>query len=151
MDTQKIEIIGRNRLVNELLEAGLEVAMPLRDRGVDLIAYLDVDDEIDHFVAFPIQLKASSDARFGVMRKYDRFPNLILAHVWGVGGASEPITYALTQREAVGVAEAMGWTKTTSWGNGGYTSDISARLRGLLEQYRMTPSAWRAKLLAIIS
>ena len=55
-DTQKIEIIGRNRLINELLAADLEVAQPLRDRGIDLIAYLDIDDAIDRFVAFPIQL-----------------------------------------------------------------------------------------------
>jgi hypothetical protein len=29
MDTQVIEILGRNRLVNELLQAGLEVAHSL--------------------------------------------------------------------------------------------------------------------------
>ena len=39
MDTQMIEIMGRNRLIDELLRAGLEVALPLRDRGIDLIAY----------------------------------------------------------------------------------------------------------------
>jgi hypothetical protein len=150
MDSQKIEIIGRNRLVNELLEAGLEVAEPIRDRGVDLIAYLDVDDEIDHFVAFPIQLKVSSDRRFAVMRKYDRFPNLILAYVWGVGSEIAPITCALTQQEATVIAETMGWTKTASWVNGGYSSIISKRLQPLLEPYRMTPAAWRAKLMAMI-
>ena len=39
VDSQLIEIIGRNRLINELLRGGLEVATPLRDRGIDLIAY----------------------------------------------------------------------------------------------------------------
>jgi len=38
MDTQTIEILGRNRLVTELISAGIEVALPLRDHGVDLIA-----------------------------------------------------------------------------------------------------------------
>lgn len=84
-DRQKIEILGRNRLINELLLAGLEVATPTRDRGVDLIAYLDVDDAIDRFVAFPIQMKVSSHSRFGVDRKYDRFPNLILAYGGALG------------------------------------------------------------------
>lgn len=42
LDTQSIEIIGHNRLVDELLLAGLEVALPLRDRGVDLITYVDL-------------------------------------------------------------------------------------------------------------
>jgi hypothetical protein len=150
MDTQKIEIIGRNRLVNELLEAGLEVAEPLRDRGVDLIAYLDVDDEIDRFVAFPIQLKVSSERRFGVMRKYDRFPNLILAYVWGIGVGKIAVTYALTQREATGIAENMGWTATASWERGGYSSAVSSRLGELLEPFKMTSSSWRAKLMALI-
>jgi predicted methyltransferase MtxX (methanogen marker protein 4) len=56
MDSQTVEIIGRNRLVNELLAAGLEVATPLRDRGIDLIAYVDLDEAIGRFAAFPIQL-----------------------------------------------------------------------------------------------
>jgi hypothetical protein len=43
MDTQLTELIGRNWLVNELLRAGLEVATPLRDRGIDLIAYFDLE------------------------------------------------------------------------------------------------------------
>ena len=41
MDSQQIELLGRHRLVEELLRAGLEVALPLRDHGVDLIAYRD--------------------------------------------------------------------------------------------------------------
>lgn len=60
MDTQTLEIIGRNRLVNELLQAGLEIATPLRDRGIDLIAYLDIHKDATSFVASPIQMKAAS-------------------------------------------------------------------------------------------
>jgi hypothetical protein len=151
MDTQKTEIIGRNRLINELLEAGLEVATPIRDRGVDLIAYLDVDDEIDRFVAFPIQLKVSTQSRFSVDRKYDRFPNLILVYVWGIGSTDEAITYALTQGEATGIAESMGWTKTLSWEKGDYHSRMTRPLQGLLEPYKMTPTAWRKKIVTMLA
>ncbi|MHB2036215.1 MAG: hypothetical protein ACYCPW_05680 [Nitrososphaerales archaeon] len=41
MDTQLVELAGRNWLTSELLKAGLEVARPERDRGIDLIAYVD--------------------------------------------------------------------------------------------------------------
>jgi hypothetical protein len=41
-DSQRVEIMGRHRLNNELIAAGLEVAVPICDRGVDLIAYADV-------------------------------------------------------------------------------------------------------------
>jgi len=36
-DSQVIELLGRNLLVAELLQAGLEVALPIRDRGIDLV------------------------------------------------------------------------------------------------------------------
>lgn len=49
-----IEILGRNRLVDELLVAGLEVALPLRDRGIDLIAYVDLAAVASRFAAVPI-------------------------------------------------------------------------------------------------
>jgi hypothetical protein len=84
-----------------------------------------------------------------VDRKYDKFPNLILAHVWHVNDANLTATYALTQREATAIAETMGWTKTASWARGAYTARISPRLAGLLEPYRMTPAAWRTKLEAL--
>jgi hypothetical protein len=148
MDTQSTEIIGRNRLINELLAAGLEVAEPIRDRGIDLIVYLDIDDEIKRFAAVPIQLKASTSRGFTVAQKYDKFPNLIIAYVWGLTSDLDSTTYALTQREAVAIAETMGWTKTASWKKGGYsTTAPSARLIELLEPYRMTPKLWRQKLL----
>lgn len=41
-DSQVVELLGRNRLIEELLLAGLEVALPLRDRRIDLIAYADL-------------------------------------------------------------------------------------------------------------
>ena len=41
LDTQQIELLGRNRLVNEIIRANLEVTVPIRDRGIDMIAYAD--------------------------------------------------------------------------------------------------------------
>ena len=53
LDTQSIEILGRNRLINELIGAGIEVAQPLRDRGIDLIAYLDRNKKARSSPLFP--------------------------------------------------------------------------------------------------
>lgn len=47
VDSQVVELLGRNRLIDELLRAGLEVAVPERDRGIDLIAYLDLDPGVN--------------------------------------------------------------------------------------------------------
>ncbi len=42
IDPQVVELLGRNKLISDLLRAGLEVALPMRDRGIDLIAYVDL-------------------------------------------------------------------------------------------------------------
>jgi len=145
-DKQVIEILGRNRLVDELLRAGLEVALPLRDRGVDLIAYADRGDGVAAFSAKPIQMKAASCESFSIDLKYKKFSDMILAFVWSVS-TGEPRTYALTYEEAFGVAEQMGFTKTPSWEAGRYScSSISSGLRSLLEAHKMTPDKWWQKI-----
>ena len=65
VDSQLIELVGRNWLMSQLQQAGVEVAKPERDRGVDLIAYL----EHPRFVACPIQLKVSSKSGFVIYRE----------------------------------------------------------------------------------
>lgn len=143
MDTQTIELLGRNRLVDELLLAGLEVALPARDRGVDLIAYVDLESKVSSFVAFPIQMKAASTRAFSIDRKYSKIANLILAYVWGLQKPERAVTYALTYPDAVAVADAMKWTKTDSWAKGQYsTSAPSKKLCELLQPYQMSPEAW---------
>src|SRR5262245_32215102 len=59
LDSQVIEILGRQRLIAELLRDGLEVAVPVRDRGVDLIAYADLSQQVARFASRPIQMKAA--------------------------------------------------------------------------------------------
>ena len=143
MDSQVIEILGRNRLTDELLRAGLEVARPVRDRGIDLIAYADLESKVHAFVARPIQMKASSERGFGLDQKYRKFPNLLLVFVWHLADPSAVATFALTYDEALGVADAMGYTQTESWRRGNYVNTRpGARLQELLEPYRMTAEKW---------
>lgn len=148
MDTQVIELLGRSRLISELLRAGLEVAIPERDRGIDLIAYLDLESQVSSFVAKPIQMKASSRQSFSVYRKYGELRDLILAFVWNLEDPKRAVTYAMTYPEAVAVADRMGWTKTASWReHGGYvTSRPGNRLVKLLAPYKMTAPLWRQRV-----
>lgn len=153
LDAQTIEIIGRNKLINELLRAGLEVASPMRDRGIDLIAYIDIDkdERLQSFVACPLQMKAATFCSFGVNQKYKKFPNLILTYVWYVN-TPDNVTYALTYAEALTVAEEMGWTKTASWDIGNYTTNNpSKNLLALLETHKMTPEKWWDKVTNLVS
>ncbi|HXA18285.1 MAG TPA: hypothetical protein VN380_14910 [Thermoanaerobaculia bacterium] len=96
---------------------GKQIRVPARDHGIDLTAYLDLDSS---FVACPIQMKAALGRAFSISRKYGKFPNLIHAYVWNV--AKETEIYALNEREAVAIADHMGYTgytKTQSWLAGG--------------------------------
>lgn len=142
-----MEIIGRNYLVSQLLRDGVEVARPERDRGVDIVAYLDLDDSGGPFTACPIQMKAATNRSFGVARKYEKFSRLLLAYVWGASDPNEATSFCLTFQEAAGVAQEMGWTETASWAREGYnTNNPSKRLMSHLEPFRMGPGDWKVKI-----
>jgi hypothetical protein len=149
LDTQVVELLGRQRLIEELVLDGLEVAVPARDRGVDLIAYADLSRQVTRFAARPIQMKAFTVSGFSVAQKYTKIANLLLAYVWYVGytdnNPGKRVTSGLPYTEAVEVAEAMGWTETESWRKGQYTSTSPSKdLLKLLEPHRVVPGRWRA-------
>ena len=143
-DTQVVELLGRQRLIGELLTDELEVAIPMRDRGVDLIVYADLSRQVTRFVSRPIQMRASTAAAFGVNQKYGCIADLILAHVWRLADPSRATTFGLRYSEAVRVADEMGWTRTRSWidGRAYGTSRPSSRFLELLEPNRMTRGRW---------
>jgi len=145
LDTQVVELLGRQRLIAELVRDDLEVALPVRDRGVDLIAYAELNTQVSRFASIPIQMKASTTSAFSVDGKYERIANLIIAYVWNLGEPDAAITYAMTFPQAVAIANEMGWTQTASWKVGQYytTSKPSQKLLGLLVQYRMNPGSWK--------
>ena len=152
-DSQRVEIIGRNHLVNELLLDDIEVARPERDRGVDLIAYIDLDETGGGFAACPIQMKASTKKSFALVKKYEKFSRLLLVFIWGLDDPEQTEVFALTYAESHVVADQMGWLKTASWlDNGKYTNnEPGVRLRSLLEPYRMERGAWKQKIRSVAS
>jgi hypothetical protein len=149
-DTQVVELIGRNRLGSEILRDGLDVAVPARDRGIDLIAYSDLSSNVKEFVARPIQMKASSEESFSIDRKYKRVANLIIAYVWHVHGPNATVTYALTYEEALAVArKCWGRAKgnSASWKRGQYsTSKPSQQLHTLVEPFKTAEGRWWEKV-----
>jgi hypothetical protein len=146
-DTQVIEIVGRNWLVNTLFDAGIEVARPERDRGIDLIAYVDRDER--GFRAIPIQLKSSTTASFSIDQKYAKMPELLLCFVWYLGVSQQQRTcFALTYNEALLVGDQLGWTKSASWTKGQKysTSAPSTKVLKALKPYEMgSPEHWQRR------
>lgn len=142
-DTQKVELLGRNRLIDELLRDDLEVALPVRDHGIDLIAYADLGKRVSAYASRPIQMKAAWGCAYGINRKYEKFPGLVIAYVWNLGTPQEAVTYAMDYTQALAIAEDMGWTRTPSWERGGYsTNSPSRKLVALLEPFKMSAGSW---------
>jgi hypothetical protein len=149
MDTQIVELLGRNRLIAEILRAELEVALPIRDRGVDLVVYADLAARGQNFISRPIQMKSYSERGFRVDRKYEKIRDLLIAYVWHVHDFSKTVTYVCSVDESVTIANTMGWTKTPSWekGQSWTTTSPGKKLIGLLEPFRMTTEKWRQIIL----
>jgi len=148
LDSKLVELAGRNWLTSELLRAGLEVARPERDRGIDLIAYRDIGEK-KQFVAYPIQMKAASASTFSIDPKYAKFARLIMAYVWDLNDSAVTKCFALTYAEALQVATEMGYTRTPSWLTGGrtqkrgYTTTAPSRkLCALLSPFQMDSEKW---------
>lgn len=145
LDSQQVEIIGRGILIAHLLGAGIEVARPERDKGVDLIGYLDGGDR---FVACPIQMKASTASSFSIRKHYEGIPGLLLVYVWRIMDPPRAEIYALTFPECLEIATGFGWTKTTSWTDKGrYVSNKPGpKVLSALEPFRMTRASWADRL-----
>jgi hypothetical protein len=132
------------------LRDGLDVAVPARDRGIDLIAYSHLSSNVKEFVARPIQMKASSEESFSIDRKYKRVANLIIAYVWHVHDPNATVTYALTYEEASAVAR-KGWGRakgnSASCKRSRYsTNKPSQQLHTLLEPFKTAEGKWREKV-----
>ena len=147
VDTQIIELSGKHFLVSQLLAGSVEVAEPVRDRGIDLIAYVDRINGIPEFLACPIQLKANQAARFMLDRKYASVRNLLMVYVWFVSDFSLTEVYALTYEEALGLLEAQGHTNTESWiRDGVYTLSVNDAWKARLRPYRMVSKDWQGRI-----
>jgi hypothetical protein len=150
-DSQLTEIAGKHLLISRLVAAGFEVAQPLRDKGIDLVAYRDGEDG-KKFAGYPIQLKASSHESFSLDQKYERFgPDLLIAYVWNVQTPERSDVYALTFDDALQVMEKKGYAKTDSWTKKGYyfVRFAGPELKEILKPYKMNTERWQEKLKAI--
>jgi hypothetical protein len=132
MDGQLVEIVNTHKVIAAAIAAGLEVARPERDDGIDLIIY---SRKGGPWVSAPIQIKS----RFCIERKYESRPALVMCYVC----PSDQI-YVLTHEQAKEIAEARGYTNTTSWKKkgGGYSCPVGGALAKDLEPFIATPERW---------
>ena len=117
LDSQQVEIVGKHILIANLLAAGIEVAEPMRDRGIDLIAFIDGKSG-GRFEACPIQVKAATDQSFGLDKKYEKSHNLRIVFIWNATIPKDSELYSLTYEEAESVLHEMKYSLSESWKQG---------------------------------
>ena len=112
LDTKQVELIATSWLESILMRQGFEVARPVRDKGIDLIVYLDNSD--DEFSATPIQIKSAQGKTFSIQRKYeDR--GIVMAYIWGATG-DNPTLFLVPYDDAVDLLELIGnAAESASW------------------------------------
>jgi hypothetical protein len=134
-DGQLIEIANTHRAITSALEAGLDVARPERDDGIDLIIY---SRKGGPWKSVPVQIKS----RFNIQKKYENRPGLVMCFVCG-----ETI-YALTHEQAIEIGMTRGYTDTASWNkpDGSYSCIVGGALAQDLEPYKATPQHWASLL-----
>ena len=155
LDSQQVEIVGKQIVIANLIAAGLEVAEPIRDRGIDLIAFRD-GIAGGQFIARPLQIKTSSGESFELDKKYRPFDSLRIVEVW----LPEPIIpneaklFSFTYDEAERVLNQMGYNMTKSWNDpakplqGRYRTRAGKQLKAILErEFRINrPEDWLERL-----
>jgi hypothetical protein len=147
-DVNAIELLGRNHLIASLVEDEVFAAIPIWDKGIDLIAYFE-DPETNRSVSRPIQLKANENCRWGLHQKYRVPANLLMVYVWHVRQRNDVRIFAMTYDEAFAILEQRGHTETPSWRDrGGYTiPNIDDRLLNALAPFEMGAGTWKARLM----
>ncbi|MDE2572011.1 MAG: hypothetical protein KGM44_05755 [bacterium] len=152
LDAQTISLLGRDKVIEQLHRAGLEVALPRRDRGIDIIAYAD---KAHTFQALPIQIKASAGFRWVVNEKYGSFADIVIAFVMHLGDEGRSVVYALPHAENLAIAERLGftqryatWLKPKRVNQGGYIwiDRPMPELLAALEPYRASTDGWLSLL-----
>jgi len=144
-----IEVLGRNHLIAQLIEDDVDAAVPLWDKGVDLLAYYAGAKRL---VARPLQLKVSETSRWGVYKKYAKIKDLLMVHIWYVKQSSRVEIYAMSYAEAKDLLErtsTYATTKTWKKPMGHYdTSPIlsNSKLWKSLQPFRMTKDKWQERL-----
>src|SRR5258706_14073690 len=102
-DGQLIEIRNTNRVIESILDAGLDVAKPVRDDGVDLIVYRRKGE--GDWISIPLQVKS----RFDIRKKYKARRGLVMCYV------CKDALYVVLHRVALKIARKRGYLKSPSW------------------------------------
>lgn len=134
-NSREVELAGRSWVVSRLLAHGIEVATPVVDSGIDLIAFKEVG--AGGIRALPLQLKCATAENFSLDAKYAE-RGITMVYVWHV--MTTPRAYIMSYEEALTVLGEKSAATPSFSGRGTYSmssvsKDKQQRLGAFLDRW----------------
>jgi hypothetical protein len=153
IDSEMRELIRRARLMDELLEDGVNVALPTGACEIDMLAYVDSRTAPRTIVSVPIKVASFSSDALSSNLEIARTSGLLIALVWGISNPELVRTFAFTPAELtvvkmIEIIERASATRSGESPNQACTPD--AILQNALEPFAMSPGKWRKKIIAAL-
>jgi hypothetical protein len=148
-----MDLVGLARLMNELLEDGVNVALPRGACEIDMLAYVDSRAAECTIASVPIKVTSCCSDALASNLEAARASGLLIALVWGISNSEHARTFAFTPAELT-VVKMIAIIGRTSAARSGEPADPActpeAVLQNALEPFAMSPGKWRKKIVAIL-
>src|ERR1700730_11601211 len=99
VQSEMLELVGRARLMDELLEDGVNVALPMGACEIDMLAYVDSRAAACRIVSVPIKVASFCSDALSSNLEAARASGLLIALVWGLSNPEHARTFAFTPAE----------------------------------------------------
>jgi hypothetical protein len=144
---------ARGYLVDELMAEAINVALPVGDCDIDLLALLPSRSDPSGLVTVPIQVVVLHEDGLSRDLEVARASDILLTLVCGVGGLSPIRCYALTSSELtfLRMIGLMGGANIAPPGAGAQCASAgrNANLQSAMKQFAMFRGQWRKKLTGV--
>ena len=148
-----LDLVGRARLMDELLEEGVNVVLPTGASEIDMLAYVDSRTAACTIVSVPIKVTSFCSDALSSNLEAARASGILIMLVWGVSNPEHVRTFAFTPAELT-VMKMIGIIGRTGAAGSGEPADQrrtpEAVLQNALERFAMSPGKWREKIVAIL-
>jgi hypothetical protein len=153
IESEMLELMRRARLMDELVEDGVNVALPTGACEIDMLAYVDSRTASRTIVSVPIKVASFCSDALSSNLEAARTSGLLIALVWGISNPELVRTFAFTPAELT-VVKMIEIMERANAARSGKRHDQAcmpeAVLQNALEPFAMFPGKWRGKIIAAL-
>jgi hypothetical protein len=154
VESERLEFARRARLMDELLEEGVNVALPMGECAIDMLAYVNSRTDACTVVSVPIKIVSFSSDALSINLERARASGLLIALVRQIGKPEQVRTFAFTPAELTVVKMIAMCARGNSARVGESPSHArtpQSILQNALEPFAISPGEWRKKIATIVA